>query len=79
MSGSTCKWPVSFSACSFGRKTSWPSLRSGHCSRLVARLCVVQVTQLPSTMFCASRYLSTPGVPPTMCRSSIMYLRGAGA
>mmetsp|Transcript_809 Transcript_809/g.3145 ORF Transcript_809/g.3145 Transcript_809/m.3145 type:complete len:206 (+) Transcript_809:652-1269(+) len=59
---------------SSGLMMSWPSERSGQPARFSASVLPVTVMQLPSIMPSLSKNLSTAGVPPTLCRSSITYL-----
>mmetsp|Transcript_721 Transcript_721/g.2356 ORF Transcript_721/g.2356 Transcript_721/m.2356 type:complete len:267 (-) Transcript_721:643-1443(-) len=57
-----------------GRSTSWPSTSGRHSSRFCARVLPVTVMQSPSMTPSSMRYLSTAGVPPTLCTSSMTYL-----
>mmetsp|Transcript_28157 Transcript_28157/g.69343 ORF Transcript_28157/g.69343 Transcript_28157/m.69343 type:complete len:286 (-) Transcript_28157:657-1514(-) len=69
-----CRCPVALMGSEMGLITCCPVLRSGHDARFSAMVLPVTVMQLPSISPSFSRYLSTPGVPPTLCRSSITYL-----
>mmetsp|Transcript_15904 Transcript_15904/g.41237 ORF Transcript_15904/g.41237 Transcript_15904/m.41237 type:complete len:264 (+) Transcript_15904:302-1093(+) len=67
-------WPSGLMGVSSGMITCWPSLRSGQPARFSAIVLPVTVMQEPSMKPFCMRYLSTAGVPPTLCRSSMTYL-----
>mmetsp|Transcript_10568 Transcript_10568/g.39160 ORF Transcript_10568/g.39160 Transcript_10568/m.39160 type:complete len:219 (+) Transcript_10568:606-1262(+) len=68
-----CRWPVALIGFSRGRITCWPSERSGQEARFSANVLPVHVMHVPSIKPFFIKYLSTPGVPPTLCRSSMTY------
>mmetsp|Transcript_32903 Transcript_32903/g.72663 ORF Transcript_32903/g.72663 Transcript_32903/m.72663 type:complete len:202 (+) Transcript_32903:752-1357(+) len=64
-------WPVCLMGVSMGSTTSWPARNSGTPARFSAMVLPVTVMQSPWMKPLACRYLSTAGVPPTLCTSSI--------
>mmetsp|Transcript_108 Transcript_108/g.281 ORF Transcript_108/g.281 Transcript_108/m.281 type:complete len:338 (-) Transcript_108:568-1581(-) len=69
-----CRCPEDLMGLSSGRMMSWPAASGGHTSRFSARVLPVTVMHEPSINPCSMRYLSTAGVPPTLCKSSMTYL-----
>ena len=70
-----CKCPVALMALSTGRNTFCVSkFNSGTFSKFSASVFPVAVRQSPCSQPSFSKYFITAGTPPTLCRSSIMYL-----
>mmetsp|Transcript_11442 Transcript_11442/g.29743 ORF Transcript_11442/g.29743 Transcript_11442/m.29743 type:complete len:200 (-) Transcript_11442:706-1305(-) len=69
-----CRWPDALIGCEIGTITSCPSCSPGTSARFSASVFPVTVMHEPSSSPSLRRYLSTAGVPPTRCTSSITYL-----
>src|ERR1700731_905233 len=68
------RWPVFLTGSDKGRIMSWPSVKPGSSAKFSAMVLPVTVMQSPWIIPFSKRYLSTAGVPPTVCKSSMTYL-----